>query len=461
MQLYRKIVLTDNYIGRHHAENNLDNWHSNYGTTVYSLERLADVISQNDKLAELINMVIVSGGYFDNDERLIRILLKTNVRHFYFRGCMKLPNRLLGSARSLLIHLTDSVIAPNLNKLEIHSRSVSGEVETFRKLALSLIENGIYEHLTTLLFKQREDQSINLLNVFNSLQTVHAKPLASWIAFIDVFHQKGYRMNLKHLALQGFLSDTGNLVADLLVECIDMSTLESLEIHCTEASHQHSRHLELNTTILNSLTKHTHGLKRLALNPTFDCLSCQMESIISALTINLKDQLTDLLVVLESPNSSSSDDIKQAILEHQSGLQYLKWTDRGMAPGKTALYRQLSQNQLVSWEHASFYETCIQDTYFPDCSLQDIYQNPITVDAKMWQIQKGLPLIKDFLKKDVIYNSLHCLPKLIKYQIFGLTVVPQSDSLLVNGDEIRLNTEEISTIKPADAEEADSETATD
>lgn len=438
IELYRKIVLTDNQLGRHHAENSLSNWHANYGTSVYSLDKLVEVVASNDKLAELVSIIVVSGGYFDNDEHLLQLIQKTHVKQFYFKGVLQLPSRLLGSVQRLLVRLPSSLIAPNLTKLEIHSRSLPSEVDTFRSLAMSLIDNGVYQNIDTLLFSQSEDRNISHLNLFNTLRNLNAKPLATWIAFIDVFQKKGAKMSLKHLALHGFLSDTGNLVADLLSKCIDMDILESLEIHCTEVSHQHSQHYDSNTTILKSLTKHTKALKRLALNPTYDCLSCQVDAIINALTKNLEQQLTTLLIVLESPNALSAHSVKEAILNHQHNLEFLKWNNRGVAPGKVKLYRYLSQHESLSWEHNSFYELCIKEAFFPEYFLPDIYQPQITVDQKLLQERQGLPLISEFMNDDHFFKSLHRLPKLTKYQVFDFTVVPSTKSLLVNGEEIKL-----------------------
>lgn len=431
MRLYQRIVITNNYL-RTYADKYLSRWLYNIGTSVPpgNVVKLADVVTRNDKLALLMHTLIVTEKC---DIMLLReILTLASIIDLYYVGDGPLPQRLLHNVISLTTLIQEPFIAPLLTELHICKAGDDPHSDKYRRLALSMIDNDTFQNLRTLAFENTDDRNLNTLNQLND---DNERPLAGWILFFEVFAQRQTLLQVTNLILEGFVSSSGAQIAHLISQTVNMDNLNSLALLCTELSHAHALHYDNDTTLLENITKHTKYLRELSISPTDDCLTCQVNAIINTLKVNLHGQLRNLLVVFESPNASTSANVKLAILHNQSKLELLRYRDKTTQGGlKSEIYSLLSL-RTSELEHGTFYNYRIRKGFFPN-SFTYMGDIPFLSDPLVTLIETMGPQIADVLNKDDLLSHVSMMPSLEFYELMDFPLCVKRQGFLVNGEVI-------------------------
>lgn len=428
IQLYKRIVIT-NSILQNYADTFLTNWQLNIGTSVIApnVAKLAAVLVNNEKLALLVQTIVVTERC---DSLLLhQILGVTNVTNLYYLGEEPLPQNVLNNVRNLSTSIRSSLIAPMLTELHICSSGDDVNPEKYRYLALSMLDSNSYQNLRVLAFKNIEDRNLRMLNQMNDDDE---RPLAGWILFFGAFAERQTRLPVTNLILEGFVKNSGKDVAHLLYNSVEVENIHSLALLCTELSHAHSIHLGSNTTLLENLTKLTKNLSRLSISPTNDCLTCQVNAITATLKLNLPGQLLNLLVVFESPNTSISANVKLAILQSQSKLEMLRYSDKITLGGLKSEMYQLLASRVSEWEHGSFYNYRIRKAFFPN-TFSYVGDVPFLSDPLNLLIQTMGCKISEVLNKDLVLRNASKMPNLRLYMLMEFPLSTKGCGFYVNG----------------------------
>lgn len=437
-RLYLKIIITGDELALSYAKRQLSHWNRNYGTAIRpeKISALLDVVLDNDKLAEIIHSVTVSAT--EDIALLPKLLSCLRLKEFYYQKPMRLPTRLALNAHSLTVHLSDKLCAPYLRELKLCHENTNQDSQTYHSLATFMIRNNSYQNLRRLVFESNEDRDLRRINRHNQMTSELASSQASWIGFFAAFAENNIKLNLLALGLEGFLKDAGTDIVALLRRAVNVAELSTLQLHCKELSHAHASHNDDNRTLLEELTRHTPSLKNLEVRPSDNCLTCQTNSIVSALASNLPNQLEQLLLEFESPTMSVSQSIRLTILEKQQNLQRLRLVDRArLGEEQRMLYKNLSHEDISLWEHGSFYALTIKKALLP--SLFEFVFDPMqfVTDPMLRCVEECKRQIAEFLDTDLIYTGAKVhLPKLREYSLSELTINMMENGICVNGQVI-------------------------
>lgn len=438
MRLYRRIVVTADRLALVYAKQHLLNWNCNYGTAVWSgkLALLVQVLQENDKLADLVRSVTVTEC--DDAELVSQLLLCTHAHEFYYTQNIQFPSRFLANALKLTTLLQGPLIAPSLTELCVAYPTTGAERDAFKSLASCIVENRTYQNLRTLRFENAAERNLEAINRLNHLRFTESKSDAPWALFFDELAKSGVKLTLQSLALDGFLKDNGRNIAELLNQTIELRDLEALSLRCTELSHSHVAHFDLKSTLLENVVKYTSTLKLLAVYPTDDCLTCQLNAVIQVLKEHVPNQLFNLLLALESPTAIVAQSVKRAVLYNQNKLRNLRISDRATLNDESSeLYQRLNEDQISEWEHGTYYEYRIKKSIFPDRLSWDFYQDDFVTDPLVSCIHTCKQEIANFLKQDVIYlNATALLPALHYYRVVDFTLNVKEGGFLVNGQTV-------------------------
>lgn len=436
IRLYQRIVITDHLLYSY-ARKFLNLWQHNYGTAVLvdQLAHLVQVLGENEKLALLVHTVIVTqSGEIPNFQDLLNA---ASVKELYYINDDQIPQRLLNNVISLTTSIRPKLIAPMLSELHICNPGDDTDSDNYRRLALCMLENSTHQNLRILAFENTEDRNLRSLNMLNNDTE---RPQAGWIQFFGAFAQQQVKLRVRKLILEGYVRDTGIKIAGLLHETIDLDTLDSLALLCTELSHAHASHFDSSSTLLENLTKHTTSLTELSISPTDDCLTCQTHAITNALRDNLRGKLESLLVVFESPNSETSENVKLAILQYQPNLLKLRFCDKTTQSRlRTEIYHVLNSQEISEWEHGAFYNYRIRKGFFPNSFtyIEGPYfmSDPFARCIKSKREQIARLLLKDL----VVKNALVMIPKLQVYELVDFVLNITEGAFLINDENVHFD----------------------
>lgn len=409
-ELFRKIIISDDNLILEYATTKLRRWGRNFGTIVKSqnVGLLVDVLRENAKLAELVAVLVVSSPCNALDD----LLNVTQIRELHTAEHFGIgETKCFDLIRRASVPLSSALPFSNLSELRILYSSTSNATAVFAELADSLVASNI--QLSILNIEEFEDRDIRQLNRMNT-----GSELAPWIPFFETLVKLSVKLKLRALGLDGFLGHHGARVAEILARSVEIDTLESLQLCCRETSHSHSAHFDVRTTLLENLTKRTSLLTELAINPTYDCLTCQEQSIIASLENS--PGLDLLLAVLESPNSASADTVKRTILLSQGKLRNLRWKENA-GEDRARFSARLSPVQNSAWEHGSFYEFKLRRFIFPSM-MSDLHPVQFTTDPLAMLVESGKQAMRDFLGSDLIFQSVSRLPYLERYKVLDFTL---------------------------------------
>ena len=132
----------------------------------------------------------------------------------------------------------------------------------------------------------------------------------------------------------------------------------------------------------------------MAITPTTNFLLLQKDSIVKTLTVNLRHQLKNLLLVYESVSTGHSQIVHEAICKYQSKMERLLINDKSTeAIDRQLLFKCIQSNPalLKLYEHGLMYEQMLIDLLFSDVFLTDFLkldENFIVNDHMLQFIEK-------------------------------------------------------------------------
>lgn len=466
IQLYRKIIITSQVSLSKVARKKFSTTRRNLGTVIHVSKFLSLllVLRCNRKISQNVKSLVFCvdseiDWNFKIENRSILSLLEeclciTRLSTFFCRSLPSLKKRLLlpqrSTIQSLTICLSDydfdySFIT--LRRLKILYVSDLKHRTQFEQLAERIV--SYLRNLTSLEFEIMEDRShsLNALNDFN-LNNCDAP----WISFFQGLRGLEKCLCIETLGLDGFIGSKGRDIAYILKEALDLSYLKVLLLNLKEVSHHHETHFNAKTTFLENFSSFTSNLTQLCINPTFDCLSCQHHSIMSALAENIPNKLDILLIIFESPNQQFRSSLQDIIIEFQKKLRYLKLYDKSKeASDKVFLKRNVGDLQASIYEHAVFYDSqwlsIFTDGYFP--GLHPIVINDYMesfIEKSHDEIGKFLNGEKDFRTVSRYDMFVTSLPRLKILSIFNIVLMIRCGRafLVLNGKYIPIGTGTIS-----------------
>ncbi|KAH3668566.1 hypothetical protein OGAPHI_002320 [Ogataea philodendri] len=184
----------------------------------------------------------------------------------------------------------------NLKRLSIccekNTESILG------KLAIHLNKIGVLSNLNSLTLSYKQTG-------FNEI------PQPTWYAFLHPLSGKVFH-SLKDLTLAHCqLSTKQQYFAGALVRTIPFAQLESLHLSIYESSHKGRKHVSDAPVLLNMLAPHFENLRKLIIQPSGNCLLCQVKSVIDFL--HLYPHLHELCLFTNSLNTLNRDDLTTAL----------------------------------------------------------------------------------------------------------------------------------------------------
>lgn len=438
-RLYQRICITDDSLAIKYAKGQMREWRRNYCTVVTSsnIEILLGVIIKNEKIAAMIHALIITTP---QEVPLIPSLLShLRLRTLYYGGSLKIPTEAAQTLQELTCSLSSALVyAPNLYELKINYQNKNSDYELFEKLALNMIELNCYRNLKKLVFEHLEERNLHLLNNFNN-ERAAVSPLPPWLNFFKVFSEKRAKLNLMALGLDGFLGNMGMDAVQLLDLVVKLRELNTLELKHTEHSHPGQAHREKMTTFLEAFTRNTSLLQYLSINPTDNCLTCQIDAITHILRDNIPNQLKGLQVKIEPRTSLDSETIEGIILKHQRRLSKLKFEDRSSTIVELGrVMKNLDTQRRTQWHDDLFYGEKTKRTFMPPI-LNIEEPRPYVSDSKVESIKICKEDILKFLKSNRIYEGASInLPLLVEYCVLGLYINVKECGVFANGETILL-----------------------
>ncbi|CAK7903266.1 hypothetical protein CAAN1_07S06656 [[Candida] anglica] len=435
IQLYNKIIVSSNPRAIQLARTQFSHSYLNFGTLILSdsLPKLCRVLMENPKLAAYVKTLILIGNInwdthymgthawsFDPSYSSVSAPLRAflapvlqlprvQLNELYFPSwSLSQPNvhdfsRIQWLTVSLtgIKELHEKVILPRLTGLKILYENNSSQQIILENFAAIIFPS--LTHLSTLQFEREEPDSSQFL-----LQTSVGNKTtpAIWISFLQVLRKLiTQKLKISRLSLDGFLGNTGNVVASILGEVTDLHLLNSLQLHTRELTHQfepHSVHVSSRTSFLRNLTMKTTSLMQLSITPTHDCLFCQNESIKITLSEILPNQLVTLSIVLDSPNLLYTQNINHAINTHQRKLINLKYHDKSQEVSiRKALGKFLPSAQVDLYDRASLSDSILQTTIYRNFFLYDIESISTRKHAAS---RRNSVVLNDYMVKFIMEN---------------------------------------------------------
>ncbi|CAK9436899.1 uncharacterized protein LODBEIA_P14210 [Lodderomyces beijingensis] len=348
---------------------------------------------------------------------------------------------------------TTPFCCPNLQKLKISYHDCPEDAEGLRNFGTMLRTTHSLDNLRELEFTEdREHDRVAMLDILGGLNDVTNPNLPTWLCFFDSItkgcrkmKEPQRRLVLDSLAIEGYVGSRAFECVGLLSNAVDLSLLVNLQLKITETTHAHHAHTDFAYCIDSShfmylLTRQTPELVSLAINPTFDCLACQMECITNTIVYNLPHQLRNLSVVFESPNVQASQSLNDVIYQHQHNLQRLLINDKATeVSDRSLLFKCINSRQswLRLYDYGFIYERLISTLLFSDVWLTDFLkldEDFIINDQTIQFIEKAsgrglneyLCYFLHFAFSPVVASNFKLighLPKLRNLNVLGLSLV--------------------------------------
>ena len=410
--LYKKIIVTDDLHALRSVKIAIMKCYKNCGTIISAskFQEFLLTISANRYLASFVKSLTLNV----NEETInliplvsdipglqLRTLIAPQIPVSYFtvKGSLNIKNikRLAISIKNVD---PEPLCFSQLESLKIYYSQSQHDQKNLRRLGKMLRNGRSLKSLRELEFAEDSSNSkFALLNIFNDDLSMDALP--SWTYFFDyiIKGKKIKKLLLDSLAIEGYVGDNAIECVKILSESVELSKLFNLQLHIRE------QRQTLSTAFLNSvqdstgqfldlITQETPSLESLAITPTTDFLIHQKNSIHQTLTVNLRHQLKNLLLVYESVSAEHSQIIHEAICKFQSKLERLLINDKSTeAIDRQILLKCIQSNQslLNLYEHGLVYEQIFIDLLFSDICLTDFLkldENFIINDHMLQFIEK-------------------------------------------------------------------------
>lgn len=410
--LYKKIIVSDDLDALRSVKLAVMKCYNNCGTII-SASRFQEfllTIRANPYLASFVKSLTLNV----NEETINLIPLVSNipglqlrtliapqipVSYFTVKGSLDIKNikRLAISIKNVG---TEPLCFSQLESLKIYYTQSQHDQKNLRRFGKMLRKGRSLKRLRELEFAEDSCNSkFALLNIFND--DLNMDSLPTWTYFFDyiIKGKKTKKLLLNSLAIEGYVGDKAIECVKVLSESVELSKLFNLQLHIRE------QRQTLSTPFLNSvedstgqfldlITQETPSLESLAITPTTDFLIHQKNSILQTLTVNLRHQLKNLLLVYESVSAEHSQLIHEAICKCQSKLERLLINDKSTeAIDRQILLKCIQSNQslLSLYEHGLLYEQIFIDLLFSDICLTDFLkldENFIINDHMLQLIEK-------------------------------------------------------------------------
>ncbi|RCK63707.1 hypothetical protein Cantr_10616 [Candida viswanathii] len=390
--LYKKIIVTDNLDALHSVKMAITKCYKNCGTVISAskFQELLITIGSNPYLASFVKSLTLNV----NEETINLMPLLSNIPGLQLRTLIapQIPVAYFTRKNSLDIRSikrlaisskyvgSEPLCFTQLESLKIYYNENQLDQQNLRKLGKMLRKGRSLWKLRELEFAEHACTSkLALLNLFNDELDMDALP--TWTYFFDyvIKGKKPKKLLLDSLAIEGFVGDKAVECVEKLSEAVELSELFNLQLHIREQSQTQST-ASINSIqdsagqFLDLITQRTPSLESLAITPTADFLIYQKDSIIKTLTVNLRHQLKNLLLVYESISADHSQIIHEAICKFQSKMERLLINDRSTeAVDRQILLKCIQSNQslLSLYEHGLLYEQMFIDFLFSDTFLTD------------------------------------------------------------------------------------------
>lgn len=410
--LYKKIVVTDNLDALHSVKITISKGFKNCGTVISAsqFQELLLTISTNPYLASFVKSLTLN----ISEETINLIPLLSNIPGLQLRTLIapripisyftKRNNWDLRNVKRLAVSIKsvspDALCFPQLESLKIYYSQSQHDQKNLRRLGKMLRKGRSLKRLHELEFVENScNAKLALLNIFNDELDMNSLP--SWTHFFDyiIKGKKPKKLRLDSLAIEGFVGDKAVQCVEKLSEAVELSELFNLQLHIREQSQTQST-ASLNSIqdsagqFLDLITQKTPSLESLAITPTTNFLLLQKDSIVKTLTVNLRHQLKNLLLVYESVSTGHSQIVHEAICKYQSKMERLLINDKSTeAIDRQLLFKCIQSNPalLKLYEHGLMYEQMLIDLLFSDVFLTDFLkldENFIVNDHMLQFIEK-------------------------------------------------------------------------
>ncbi|CAH6719249.1 hypothetical protein CLIB1444_02S04236 [[Candida] jaroonii] len=360
INLYEKIIIiNDDETLIKFVKNMVD--YADLGTIVNfkNIDKLLGVIEHTDKVGRHIKRLIILNDKidFDNDSNYLKLQTLISKIHLIqlinpSLNINRLESLNLSTLKYLSItikqdnHKAFDIKLPNLKALKVYYENKEFNKVKFQILAKNLVKNKIIDNLNKLEFEELIVKDLKLMNESNNnLQ------LAIWIDFfieLNILKFQKYT-SLTTLSIDGFINNQGYQICQLMNLIFDLKNLQVLKYNIKEFSHLNEVHYENDHNLLINLLT-SSNLKCLMINPTFDCLTCQLNMILKMLkmvqldTLDLKFEFLNL------------DNVKQLItsINNQSNLKQLKLYDKSNEFANEHEFKKLIGDRFNDFERINF-----------------------------------------------------------------------------------------------------------
>ncbi|KAL6451026.1 hypothetical protein SBY92_001276 [Candida maltosa Xu316] len=455
--LFSKVIVTDDMNSISSVKKAVSKC-SNYLGTVISISKFQELLislNSNPQLAAMLKTLVLNV----NEEVINLIPMLSTVKGLQLRTLIapQIPisyftkgNRLdMSKIKTLGVSVRDvgsePLCFPQLESLKIYYTETHQDSKNLRRLGKLLRKGKSLRNLHELEFAEHPyNTTLALLNIINN--DIEAETLPAWIHFFD-YIIKGKvpkKLSLDSLAIKGFIGDKAVQCVAILTEAIELNELFNLQLHIKEQSPSHH---DTTGQFLDLITQKTTSLESLAIAPTSACLISQQDSIIKTLSVNLRQQLKNLVLVYESVSVKHAQAINETICLYQENLERLLINDKSTERiDRHVLLKciQSDQNLLQLYDHGMAYEQMLIDLLFSDILLTDFLKldDQFIINDHMIRLVektsgKGL---NEFLwyffhfnvSKAVAnnFNLIERLPNLKYLNVLGISLVVR----LSNGD---------------------------
>lgn len=396
--LYEKLLLGAEMM---EAQAHVDNW---AGTIVHNLDHLTQVLSQNLKLAQLVRSVVASNVTLD-----IRGLLQAATPTSVFLRTVPFSEvgDLVQNVTDLGISARGKVAAtkmPNLRLLKVwYDDGFDGIVLLVHSLQGS-------PNLDVLEF-QRIPLTLNRLESMNIANSAISLTLPAWFQFFHACRELGIRLSLRRLALDGHIEAYGPMVAALIGSVVDLSGLQWLQLCCREYTHRNSSHGpdDWRSNLVHQLVQLTPNLTHLAVNPTYDCLICQCESLCASLRV-LAHKLEVVSLRVELMGPSLLLEVIEVVAKYQN-LRRLRLHDRSTAQiQQKSLFQILPKRAIEDYKQSIYFEDELADTLFADEFLRDFLLPKNKHMTNFKQLTNDNRDLRQFLNHHICELSCQTIP---------------------------------------------------
>lgn len=438
INLYEKIIIiNDDETLIKFVKNMVD--YADLGTIVNfkNIDKLLRVIENTEKVGRHIKRLVILNDKidFDNDSNYLKLQTLISKIHLIqlvnpSLNINRLESLNLDTLKYLSItikqdnHKAFDIKLPNLKALKVYYENKEFNKVKFQILAKNLVKNRIIDNLEKLEFEELIVKDLKLMNESNNnLQ------LAIWIDFfieLNMLKFKQYN-NLIELAIDGFINNQGYQICQLMNLVFDLKNLKVLKYNIKEFSHLNEIHYENDHNLLINIIT-ISKLKSLTINPTFDCLTCQLNMILKMLKIVDLEQLDLKFELL------NFDNVKQlaTAITSQDNLRYLKLYDKSNEFANEHEFKKLIGDKFNDFERINFNLQLIQKYDAIDHQYDRISMFAFNEFYKI-NSKNIAEYLNNYLK--VIGLDIHQFKYLTKLNINNIGVMNNNGYKLMNIDQ--------------------------